>query len=111
MNAFAAERLFQTAIEVCINIGNRILPLEQTRQPIQPPEKYSDIALRLRQISLIDQSFEKIFTRMIKFRNRLVYIYWEIDREELYSNLQNNLGDFNTSISFITGYLNKAEEK
>lgn len=103
---YATERLFHTAIESCINIGNRIISIEQTRQPVKPPETYGDIAKLLFKLDVIDNTFEEKFINMIKFRNRLVHIYWEIDEKVLYDYLTNNLGDFKDFIKFVSKYIN-----
>ena len=44
---------------------------------------------------------------MAKFRNRLVHIYWDIDKEEMYNIIQTNLGDFEKFIKCVIQYYNK----
>jgi len=90
----AAERFLQLAIESCLNIGNRILSLQQFQQPLKPPQTYADIFLCLKEICGIDQDLSDRLVMMAKFRNRLVHLYWEISPEKIFEIVQNNLEDF-----------------
>lgn len=100
----ASERLFQLAIESCINIGNRILSIEQFSKSIKSPETYADIFIELNKIKVIDDNFAENLKRMVKFRNRLVHLYWETDPNEIYDYLQNNIEDFPKFISKVLEY-------
>jgi len=102
----ASERLFQLAIESCINIANKILSLEQFSKPVTPPETYADIFRELGNLGIVTKSFSEKLITMAKFRNRLVHIYWEIDANELYKYLSENLKDFQTFIDQIVKYYN-----
>jgi uncharacterized protein YutE (UPF0331/DUF86 family) len=103
----ATERLFQLAIESCINVASRILSQAQFDKPVSPPESYADIFRELAKLGIITQQFlEKLIT-MVKFRNRLVHLYWEIDPKELYRYLTKNLQDFQIFIDQIVKYYNR----
>ena len=102
----ASERLFQLAIESCINIAKKILSLEQFSKPVTPPETYADIFRELGNLGIVTKSFSEKLITMAKFRNRLVHIYWEIDANELYKYLSENLKDFQTFIDQIVKYYN-----
>lgn len=43
MNRAAAERILQTAIESCLNVGNRLISLLQFEEPVRTPESYTEI--------------------------------------------------------------------
>ena len=101
----ATERFLQLAIESCLNIGNRLLSLQQFEQPIDTPETYADIFIQLKKIGVIDSLFCDRLVKMAKFRNRLVHLYWEIDKNRLYEILQENLEDFRTFQEKITNHL------
>lgn len=103
----AAERYLQLAIETCINIGNRILSLEQFTQNFKAPETYSEIFAKLAELNIINTAEKEQFQKMAKFRNRLVHIYWELDAEFVYSLLHTNLGDFEMFLKLIAAYLEK----
>jgi len=81
----ATERNLQLAIETCLNIGNRIISLEQFKDQLKIPENYSDIFRQLVRLNLISSDKLDSFINMAKLRNRLVHIYWEIDSNLLYS--------------------------
>jgi uncharacterized protein YutE (UPF0331/DUF86 family) len=44
---------------------------------------------------------------MAKFRNLLVFMYWEIDSEKVYSHLKDNLDDLKTFAEYILDFLDK----
>ena len=100
----ATERYFQLAIETCINIGNRIISIEQFNKTIKAPESYSDIFIQLEKAGLIDKDLSDRLIKMTKFRNRLVHVYWDIDPSTLYDYLNTNLQDFHLFIRQINRY-------
>jgi len=106
-NQASAERLLQLAIESCINIGNRILSLIQFSKPIQTPETYADIFKELSRIGAIPQNFLDTMLRMVKFRNRLGHIYWQIEPNQIYKILKENLEDFKKFAELIVSYIEK----
>ena len=100
----ATERYFQLAIETCINIGNRIISIEQFNKTVKAPESYSDIFIQLEKVGMIDQDLSERLIKMTKFRNRLVHVYWDLDPAMLYDYLNNNLQDFHLFIRQVTNY-------
>ena len=80
----SSERFLQLAIENCLNIGNRLISMVQFKQPINAQETYADIFKAMQEIGVVDAIFAARLIQMAKFRNRLVHMYWEIDREQLY---------------------------
>ena len=103
----SSERYLQMAIESCLNIGNRLISLYQFKTPIDTPETYSDIFIGMKQIGAIDDVFCQRLVKMAKFRNRLVHLYWEIDKETLYGFIRNNLDDFKLFSQLVIEYMNK----
>ena len=103
----SSERYLQLSIESCLNIGNRIISLEQFDKEISAPETYADIFRILAKIGVIENEFSDKLVKMAKFRNRLVHIYWDIDKEEMYNIIQTNLGDFEKFIECVIQYYNK----
>jgi uncharacterized protein YutE (UPF0331/DUF86 family) len=102
----AAERYLQLAIETCLNIGNRIISVEQYQKKINIPENYSDIFKTLVSLNIIDRNKLDNFINMTGFRNRLVHMYWDIDPKLLYQYLNENLKDFNYFAKCVIEYLN-----
>lgn len=105
----SAERYLQLAIESCINIGNRILSLQQFRKPVKTPETYADIFIELSRLGAIPTEFVETMVQMTRFRNRLVHLYWEIDADYVYTLLQNHLADFDLFNASIVDYLNRED--
>jgi uncharacterized protein YutE (UPF0331/DUF86 family) len=105
-----SERFLQLAIESCLNIGNRLISLEQFNKPTDTPETYADIFLQLKNFGVIDESFCNRLVKMAKFRNRLVHLYWEVDKKKVYEIIRNNLDDFKLFEQSVVKFL-KASEK
>jgi uncharacterized protein YutE (UPF0331/DUF86 family) len=106
----SAERFLQLAIESCLNIGNRILSLSQFEKPTDTPETYADIFIQLKKHGAIDNVFCNRLVKMAKFRNRLVHLYWEIEKDKLYEIIQDNIEDFSTFRQNILAYLEDQRE-
>lgn len=104
-NWASAERFLHLAIESCINIGNRIVSLMQFKKPVQTPETYGDIFIELAKLGSIPHDFVDTMLKMVKFRNRLVHIYWKIEPGQIYKILKENLGDFEKFKNFIVKYM------
>ena len=100
-----SERFLQLAIESCLNIGNRLISLEQFNKPTDTPETYADIFLQLKSLGVIDGSFCNRLVKMAKFRNRLVHLYWEVDKKMVYEIIRNNLDDFKLFEQRVVKYL------
>ncbi|WP_207653596.1 type VII toxin-antitoxin system HepT family RNase toxin [Clostridium peptidivorans] len=94
-------------METCINIGNRILSLEQFKHNINPPQTYADIFENLSLIGIIDKDFSVELKNMAKFRNKLVHSYWEIDHSFVYDLIQTKLNDIIKFMSITSDYVNK----
>ena len=103
----SAERYFQLAIESCINIGNRILSIIQMVKPVKTPETYADIFNEIGVLGILPQDFINTMINMVRFRNRKVHMYWDIDPEQLYTILQDKLGDFDKFRQYVIDFLNK----
>lgn len=101
----AAERYLQLSIETCINIGSRIISLEQFEKNINAPETYADVFEILKNIGIVNENNAKNFKSMAKFRNKLVHMYWELDDEMIYNIIKNNLGDLEEFIKITAEYI------
>ncbi|MCX7904124.1 MAG: DUF86 domain-containing protein [Caloramator sp.] len=103
----AAERYLQLAIETCINIGARIVSLEQFKKEFKSPETYSEIFEILSKLGFLDENFAKNLKNMAKFRNKLVHLYWEIDDEFVFYILQCHLSDIERFLQFAMNYISE----
>ena len=103
----SAERLLQISIEACLDIGNHII----SRCGLERPREYKDVFLILGREGLLPYPFAEKLIPMVKFRNRLVHLYWEVDKKEVYEVIKNNLSDIEEFIKYVTGYLEKEMSK
>ncbi len=103
----STERWLHLAIESCLNIGNRIISLMQFSKPVTTPETYADIFKEMHKLGIVELDFMQQLINMAKFRNRLVHIYWQVDPENVYQFLQENLDDFKLFEKKVVAYLNQ----
>ena len=103
----SSERFLQLAIESCLNIGNRLISLYQFEKPVKTPETYADIFKELKSLGVVDDEFSDHLMKMARFRNRLVHLYWEIDKEAVYEFVQKDLNDFKRFQKDVVAFLNK----
>lgn len=104
-NYNTALRLLQISIEAMIDIGNHII----ARKSLGNPEDYAGIFEILQKNNIIEDSDLEKFSKMVKFRNRLVHIYLDVNLEEVYDIINNNLDDFFLFIRRISQYIDKYE--
>jgi len=91
-NYFAAQRALEICINICIDIGNHIVTLNNKERP----ETFTDIIKILAKHEIINEELKTQLTKMVRFRNLLGHFYLEIDNEVIYNILQNNLKDFHS---------------
>lgn len=97
-----AERLFQIALEVVLDIGRMIISTEN----LPRPENNDEIFGILAQAKIISGEFSKKAFGMGRFRNILVHGYMIIDEKRVFENLQ-KLPLFEEFVSFVAKYLEK----
>jgi uncharacterized protein YutE (UPF0331/DUF86 family) len=102
----AAKYDFIVAIEAMIDICNRIISVDK----LGYPRDYSDMIRLMGQKGQFQENLVKQLIEMVKFRNLLVHLYWEVENEKLYDYLKNNLGDFEEFKSAIRNYLRSRED-
>lgn len=99
----SAERLLQISIEACLDIGNHII----SRCGLERPREYKDVFIILGKEAIFPSAFAQRLIPMVKFRNRLVHLYWEISEEELYNIIQTNLPDIEEFVQYIVSFLER----
>ena len=97
----SAKHLLQVSIESCLNISQHIIASEQFRVP----ENYAESFEILVENRLIPEDFIPTLRKMVRFRNRLVHLYWEVDEEAILEILKDGFGDFETFIAYIVKYI------
>ena len=99
----AAKYYLQVSIEACLDLGNHIIAAERFRSP----KDYRDIFSVLNEQGLLPDDFASTLRQMAGLRNRLVHLYWEVDDEQIYDNLQHHLGDFDRYAQYILEFVRR----
>ncbi len=93
----AAVRLLQTSVEAMIDTGSHIV----AREGLGSPKSYGEVFDLLSSAGIIPtESLDKV-KAMVRFRNRAVHLYGEMDVDHVYAILQNDLGDFDAFVGFV----------
>ena len=77
------------AIEGLVDLCNHVV----AKNGFRTPEDYADTFKVMEEKGAFDPTFTRSLIQMVRFRNRLVHIYWDIDDSELYRILQTRLED------------------
>ena len=85
-----AERYFQLAIEVLLDVGKLIVISRNLRRP----DDNQDVFIILAEKRVLSRTLARKLTGIANFRNILVHDYEKINREIVYQKLQKNLDDF-----------------
>ncbi len=93
----AAMRLLQISVEAMLDIGSHIV----ARERLGSPKSYVEVFDLLGQSGVIPLDFVDRLRSMVRFRNRAVHLYGDIDESYVYGILQEDLGDFETFLGLI----------
>ena len=93
----SVERWLQMTIESCINIGSILISMKKLHRG----ENFADIFIELNRENIISDDLTRKLIAMTKFRNRLVYVYWELEGEFIYDILKKNLDDITNFIEEV----------
>lgn len=96
----SAKHLLQVSVECCLDIAHHIVADEGYRTPAD----YYDTFVVLNEKDILPESFMPTLRQMVSFRNRVVHLYWDVDDATVYRILQENMGDFETYISYILDF-------
>ncbi len=97
----SAKYNFIVAIEAAIDVANHLI----SKKGFRAPEDYADTFKVLEGADILDKNFAFELSKMARFRNRLVHLYWDVDIEEVWKIVQTRLNDFEKYISQIGKYL------
>lgn len=102
-NIDSAKYNLQVAIEAVIDIATHVVARERWGIPASSAEAISFLA----ENHVITKEQSVHFVQMVKFRNRIVHIYQEVDDTQVYNILHKDLDDFGEFMSaVITTFLN-----
>ena len=96
-----AERYLHLSIECMIDIANILISSLGWRKPDDNPEAM----LILGEAGVVPSGFDQTLCTMVRFRNILVHIYLNIDRNRVYDVLQRNLGDLDRFADCVQHFL------
>lgn len=82
----------QRALEGLLSCGSHIL----SRIEGAKFTEYATIAEQLVRYEILPASLKEVSIKMAKYRNRLVHFYHEVENEELYQTLHNDISDLET---------------
>jgi uncharacterized protein YutE (UPF0331/DUF86 family) len=88
-------------IEAAIDICNHLV----SQNAFRAPDDYADCFEVLAEKKIIPGELLPRLQNMVRFRNRLVHIYWDVDDERTYDILQNNLADVEEYLETIVQIL------
>ncbi len=97
----AVERTLQIAIEMCLDIGRRLIALEGFRYP----EDNQDVFRVLAEERVVSTDLLPTLREMARFRNLIVHDYARIDDARVYGILKKRLGDFDAFAEAVRVYL------
>jgi uncharacterized protein YutE (UPF0331/DUF86 family) len=95
---YAAVRCIQVAVEAILDSANHII----AREGLGLPKTYAGSVRLLVEAGILPPDKKDDFERMIRFRNRAVHLYDEIDPAEVFAIMENNLDDFEVFVRAIT---------
>ena len=86
----ATIRYLQTAVEALIDIANHII----ARQGLGLPRSYGEAVRILVENDILPRDKEQTFLDMVRFRNRAVHLYDDLDPAEVFDIVERHLEDF-----------------
>ncbi len=85
------------AIEGIIDISNHII----SKNRLRPPSDYADTFKVLYEAKIIEADYMDTLIKMVRFRNRLIHIYWEVENEEVFEIIRNRLSDIEKFLKIV----------
>lgn len=99
----AVERGLQVAVEICLDIGRRLIALEGFRYA----QDNQDVFRILADEGVVPADLLETLLEMARFRNLIVHDYAEIDNARVYGILKKHLDDFDAYTRAIANYLGR----
>lgn len=96
-NVDSTKYLLQITIEAMLDIASHLIARNRWGKPENNKEHFEILA----QNNVIGEQLVNTYFNMVKFRNRVVHLYFKVDDEMIYKILQDNLEDFEVFIKDI----------
>lgn len=90
VNEAAATRMLQVVIEAMLDTCAHII----SREGWGLPKSYRETVEIVCRERLIPSDMEETYKEMVRFRNRVVHLYDEVNQEEIYNIVNTRLNDF-----------------
>ena len=100
----SAKYLLIVASEAALDICSHLAAKKGGRSP----EDYADCMSILAELGILDRDLQTRMSKMARFRNLLVHLYWRVDDREVFRVASEHLGDFEEYLQSVGRYL-KAE--
>jgi uncharacterized protein YutE (UPF0331/DUF86 family) len=97
INYDSAKYNLLVMIEAMIDICNHII----SRRSFEIPSTSADSIKILVKNNLLPEDEQSVFIAMVKFRNRVVHLYQDIDDKEVYKILNSNLNDIDSFLKEV----------
>ena len=97
----AVERSLQVAIEICLDVGRRLISVRGFRYP----HDNQDVFRILAEEGVLPQDLLPTMLDMTRFRNLIVHDYARVDDAKVYAILRHRLADFDAFAAAIAAYL------
>ncbi len=97
----AVERSLQVSVEICLDVGRRIVALEGFRYP----EDNQDVFRVLTEEQVIPGNLLETLLDMARFRNLIVHNYAHVDDARVYGILHKRLADLDAFAEAVRAYL------
>lgn len=94
----ATVRWLHTAIEAVVDVGNHVI----SREGLGIPRSYAEVIEILVEHGYLPREQRERFLGMVRFRNRAVHLYDQIDAEEVFDIVAYHLGDFDLFLGALT---------
>lgn len=86
-----------------MDLSNHVI----AKNGFRTPEDYADTFRILAERGAFDEPFTNTLIQMVRFRNRLVHIYWEVDAAELHRIIQTRLDDIRNFLKKFGAFIGK----
>lgn len=99
------ERTLQVSIQICLDIGSRLIAEFGFRQP----DDSRDVFTVLDEEGVLPPDLLASLQKMVGFRNLIVHDYARIDDSLVFAALQNRLGDFARFAEAVNAFLERLD--
>lgn len=100
----SAKYLLIVATEAALDICNHLAAKKGGRSP----EDYADCMMILGELGVLEQDLKVRMSKMARFRNLLVHLYWKVDDREVFRVIKEHLSDFDEYLQAVGRFVKSA---